>query len=395
MGVKSFREQLETWRHDLHKQPEVAFNEFKTAAYLAKTLREMGFEVEENVGQTGVVATLKVGTGGHVVGLRSDIDALQIKEQGTVSYKSCHEGYMHGCGHDGHMASLLGAAKLLSDNRDFDGTVCLVFQPAEEPGKGAQAMLDDGLLNRYKIEEIYGFHNMPGMAKGVIFTRTGGIMGSEDNFVITVKGRGCHAARPHMGKDAILIGSEIVVALQTIVSRSIDPNEPVVISCTEFITDGAHNAVAGTVTIKGDTRSYSREVQAQLEQEMKAISEGICQMHGVTCEFEYTHEFLPTVNHQDALETAIAAATKVVGTEYVNGNASQVMISEDFGKFLEQIPGCFVFIGSGTGENGEGEFALHNPRYDFNDNILETAAQYFAEVAKESLAKLNKRIGEQ
>lgn len=391
METKSFREQLETWRHDLHMRPETAFNEVKTAAYLADVLRDMGYTVEEKVGHTGVVATLKAGSGSHMVGLRSDIDALHIQEQGTVSYKSQHEGYMHGCGHDGHMASLLGAAKLLSENPDFDGTVCLVFQPAEEPGKGAQAMLDDGILERYPMEEIYGFHNMPGMEKGTIFTRTGGIMGSEDNFVITVKGRGCHAARPHMGKDAILIGSEIVVALQTIVSRSIDPNEPVVISCTEFITDGAHNAVAGTVTIKGDTRSYSREVQAQLEREMKAISESICQMHGATCEFEYTHEFSPTVNHQDAVNTAIEAATKVAGSEHVNGNAAQVMISEDFGKFLEQIPGCFVFIGSGTGENGEGEFALHNPMYDFNDNILETSAHYFAEVAKGSLVKLNSR----
>lgn len=387
MEQLTFKEQLQKWRHDLHEYPEIAFNEHRTAAYVAKELRAMGFEVAEGIGQTGVVGSLTVGTGKKVVGLRSDMDALAITEQSELPYKSKLPGFFHGCGHDGHMASLLGAAKLLSESKDFDGTVRVVFQPAEEPGKGARAMIADGLLETHPMDEIYGFHNMPGMAKGHIFTRVGGIMGSEDNFVIKIHGQGCHAARPHMGKDAILIGSEIVVALQTIVSRIVDPNEPVVISCTEFITDGAHNAVAGSVVIKGDTRSYSPKVQEQLEKEMKAISEAICTMYGATCEFEYTHEFSPTVNDANSVKRAVTAATNIVGSDCVCGDTSQVMISEDFAGFLEKIPGCFVFIGSGTVEEGCNGIALHNPSFDYNDDILEIGAKYFAEVARVSLSQ--------
>ena len=387
MEQNTLKEQLKAWRHHLHMYPETAFEEHKTSAYIAEELRKMGLQVVEGIGGTGVVATLKVGDGKKSIGLRSDIDALAITEKSEIPHKSRHEGKMRGCGHDGHMATLLGAAKILSDSKDFNGTVRFIFQPAEEPGKGARAMIADGLFDKYPVEEIYGLHNMPGMPKGGIFTRAGGIMASEDNFVITVKGKGCHAARPHMGKDAIVIGAEIVVALQTIVSRIIDPNEPVVISCTEFITDGAHNAVPGTVIIKGDTRSYSTEVQAQLEENMKMISESICHMYGAECEFEYTHEFLPTVNDSVCVKKAVQAAQKVVGEEKVDGDAPQVMISEDFSGFLDKVPGCFVFVGSGTGENGEGDIALHNPHYDYNDDILEIGANYFAEVVRTCLSK--------
>lgn len=378
---KDFKEQLCEWRHYFHMHPETAFEEKGTAAYLAENLRAMGLEVCENIGGTGVVATLKVGDGNGVIGIRSDIDALNLKELGQHPYTSANEGKMHGCGHDGHMTIVLGAAKLLSERKNFNGTVRFVFQPAEEPGKGSAAMLKDGLLERFPMDEIYGVHNMPGMPAGSISTRVGGIMGSEDNFVIHITGEGSHAARPHTGKDPLVMGAEVVLALQTIVSRNVPPNEPAVISCTEFLTDGIHNGIPTNVIIKGDTRSYNPAVQALLEDRMRAISEGVCAMNGAKCEFQYTHEFKPTVNDAACVKHAVEAATNIVGADKVDGSTKPVMISEDFAGFLEKIPGCFVFLGAGTKEEGCGT-PLHNSTFDFNDDVLATGAEYFAELIR-------------
>lgn len=379
--AKEFAQQLCEWRHYLHQHPETAFEEKNTAAYLAKNLRAMGMEVTENIGGTGVVGTLKVGDGKGVIGIRSDIDALNLKELGQHPYTSQNEGKMHGCGHDGHMTIVLGAAKLLSERKNFNGTVRFIFQPAEEPGKGSAAMIKDGLLEKFPMDEIYGVHNMPGMPKGSINTRVGGIMGSEDNFVIHITGEGSHAARPHTGKDPLVMGAEVVMALQTIVSRNVPPNEPAVISCTEFLTDGIHNGIPTNVVIKGDTRSYNPDVQALLEDRMRAISEGVCQMNGAQCEFQYTHEFSPTVNAAQCVKNAVQAATNVVGEDKVDGNTKPVMISEDFAGFLEKIPGCFVFLGTGTKAEGCGT-PLHNSTFDFNDDVLQTGAEYFAELIR-------------
>ena len=288
---------------------------------------------------------------------------------------------MHGCGHDGHTCIALGAAQLLLQRQNFNGTVCFVFQPAEEPGYGARAMMDDGVIERFGIEEIYGLHNMPGMKAGTIATRVGGIMASEDNFIIRIKGQGAHAARPHMAKDPLVIAAEIILALQTIVSRNVDPNVPAVISCTELHTDGIRNAIPTHVEIKGDTRSFAPEVQMLLEERMRTISEAICAMHGATCQFSYTHEFAPTVNWQQCVDVAVTAAINVVGAEKVDGNVAQMMISEDFGAFLQKIPGCFIFLGNGDSSNTP----LHNACYDFNDEILLTGAEYFAEVVRTRL----------
>lgn len=378
---KNFAQQLCEWRHYLHQHPETAFEEKNTAAYLAKNLRDMGIEVAENIGGTGVVGTLKMGDGKGIIGIRSDIDALNLKEMGKHPYTSQNEGKMHGCGHDGHMTMVLGAAKLLSERKNFNGTVRFIFQPAEEPGKGSAAMLKDGLLEKFPMDEIYGIHNMPGMPKGSISTRVGGIMGSEDNFVIHITGEGSHAARPHTGKDPLVMGAEVVMALQTIVSRNVPPNEPAVISCTEFLTDGIHNGIPTNVIIKGDTRSYNPTVQALLEERMRAISEGICQMNGAQCEFQYTHEFSPTVNAAQCVKYAVQAATNIVGTDNVDGNTKPVMISEDFAGFLEKIPGCFVFLGGGTKDEGCGT-PLHNSIFDFNDDVLPIGAEYFAELIR-------------
>lgn len=373
------------WRHDFHRFPETGFNEQRTADRIAQVLQMLGLEVHRGIGGTGVVASLTVGHGAGVIGLRADMDALAMTENaGDRPYASAHPGCMHACGHDGHMAMLLGAAQLLAARRDFDGTVRFIFQPAEEHGRGAAAMLADGLLARFPMDEIYGAHNIPGMPAGHIATRIGGLMASEDNFVIRITGRGGHAARPHMAIDPLVIGAEIVLALQTLVARSVDPRHPAVVSCTEFITDGIRNAIPTEVVIKGDTRSYAPEVQALLEARMRTLCEGICQGHGATCVVEYTHEFAPTVNWPQCVPVAVAAARAVVGADRVDADTPPMMISEDFGRFLQAIPGAFVFIGNGEG-SGPGAVPLHNARYDFNDQIVPVGARYFAELARTRL----------
>jgi amidohydrolase len=377
---------LQAWRHCLHQHPETGFEEVTTSEFVASVLRNLGLDVHTGIGGTGVVANLTVGRGGRAVGIRADMDALNIHEAAPQrAHVSRIAGKMHACGHDGHMAMVLGAATLLSQQRDFDGTVRFIFQPAEEHGRGAKAMMKDGLFERFPVDEIFGAHNMPGLPAGTISTRSGPLMASEDNFVIRIAGKGAHAARPHMGIDPLVIGAEIVLALQTVVSRNVDPSLPAVVSCTEFITDGIRNATPSTVTIKGDTRSYSPDVQALLARRMREVCEGICQAHGAVCEFEYTHEFAPTVNWNASVYVALAAASRVVGAERVSADIVPMMISEDFGAFLQVVPGAFVFIGNGDGDS-PGSVPLHNPGYDFNDDILSTGAKYFAEVARESLA---------
>lgn len=382
MHSTAFDEQLTRWRHHLHRNPETGFNEKRTSDYLATVLTAMGLEVHRNIGGTGVVASLRSGNGASAIGLRADMDALAITETAVDrAYASQSPGCMHACGHDGHMAMVLGAAQLLRERRDFNGTVRFIFQPAEEHGKGAMAMVHDGLFERFPMDEIYGAHNMPGMPAGHIATRSGGIMASEDNFVIQITGRGGHAARPHMAIDPLLVGAEIVVALQSVVSRSVDPAQSAVISCTEFLTDGIRNALPSHVTIKGDTRSYSPQVQQLLEQRMRAICKGICDAHGATCEVAYTHEFAPTVNWETCVAVAVQAATAVVGPAHVDAQVAPMMVSEDFGAFLKLRPGAFVFIGNGDGDSA-GAVPLHNARYDINDRILPIGARYFAELAR-------------
>lgn len=377
--------QLVSWRHYLHQHPETGFNEHQTADYVAKALEEMGLEVHRGIGGTGLVANLKVGNGKGTIGLRADMDALSMSESDDGrAHISKHAGCMHGCGHDGHMAMLLGAAQLLTKRRNFDGTVRFIFQPAEEHGCGANAMIADGLFERFPVDEIYGVHNIPGMPAGHIATRVGGIMASEDNFVISIKGRGGHAARPHMAADPLVVAAEIILGLQTIVARNVDPAHSAVVSCTEIHTDGIRNAIPTNVEIRGDTRSYSPEIQVLLERRMREICEGIASAYGTTCEVEYTHEFVPTVNWPQAVLVAVDAAIAVVGEENVNGEVAPMMISEDFGAFLKVVPGAFVFIGNGSA-NSHGGVPLHNSKYDFNDEILPVGASYFAEVARQRL----------
>ncbi|WP_205191521.1 M20 aminoacylase family protein [Burkholderia sp. LMG 13014] len=381
----SLQSQLKSWRQHLHQHPETGFEEVATSDYVANVLKTLGLEVHRGIGDTGLVANLTVGDGKGIIGLRADMDALNIVENAPERpHASCTHGKMHACGHDGHMSMILGAARLLCERRDFNGTVRFIFQPGEEHGRGAKAMMRDGLFERFPVDAIFGVHNMPGQRAGTFATRAGGIMASEDNFVIHIKARGTHAARPHMGVDPIVIASQIVLALQTIVSRNLDPSLQAVISCTELITDGIRNVIPSNVTIKGDTRSYTPEVQAMLERRMREISEGICSTHGAECVFEYTHEFAPTVNSAEYLDLAVSAARNIVGADNVDASVQPMMISEDFGAFLQVLPGNFTFIGNGdTGKTGG--VPLHNATYDFNDEILLTGAQYFAEIVRIAL----------
>ena len=342
----------------------------------------MGIEVAEGIGGAGVVGTLKCGNSSHVIGLRAEMDAIPVTEQTDCEYRSLKDGAMHACGHDGHMAALLGAAALLSENRDFNGTVRFIFQPDEETGHGAMNMLNDGFLERFPVDEIYGFHNMTLLPEGLIAVRNGGIMASEDNFTITIKGEGGHAAQPHKAKDPLVTASEIILGIQSIVSRNIDPTASSVISLTEIFSDGAHNVIPSTVTIKGDTRSTDPVSQKKVEKRMREICQSICAMNESDCDFEFTYEFIPTVNDPEYVRYLVAAAEKIVGPENVDPNTPAPLTSEDFGRFLKAIPGCFFFIGTGKSPD---EPSLHNPKYRFNDNILETAADIFVQLVRDRL----------
>jgi len=381
--MTDYHPQMIAWRHALHQIPETDFNEVATAAYVAAIVRDLGYSVQTGIGGTGVVASLTRGTSTRSIGFRAELDGLLITEAVARPYASRTPGRMHACGHDGHMAMLLGAAAQLAADDRWSGTVRFFFQPDEEHGHGAHAMLADGVLTRFPVDCIYGIHNMPGMPAGNFATRVGGIMASEDNFVIDITGVGGHAARPHMTVDPLVIGAQIVLALQTIVARSIDPSDAAVVSCTEFITDGIRNAIPTHVTIKGDTRSYAPHVQATLERRMRGLCAGICAAHGATCVVSYTHEFSPTVNPAAGVAAAVHAAQAVVGADRVDANTAPLLGSEDFGAFLATVPGNFIFIGNG--DTGQYATPLHNASYDFNDAILPIGAAYLCQLAYDYL----------
>jgi hippurate hydrolase len=377
--------QLRSWRYHLHRIPETAFNEHRTSAYVVAVLRELGFDVATGIGGTGVVGSLTRGRSSRVVGLRSELDALPISEESGVEYASTHHGTMHACGHDGHMAMLLGAAAVLAQQGGFDGTVRVIFQPAEEPGLGARAMIDDGLLDRFPVDGVYGLHNHPGAAAGHLLTRPGPIMASEDNFAIHVTGRGGHASAPHLVIDPLVIGAEIIVALQSVVARNIDPVHTAVLSCTELRTDGARNAIPSNVHVTGDTRSFDGAVQALLERRIREISTGIASAHGATADVTYTHEFVPTINDPRCVATAARAAVVALGKDRVDSDASPIMASEDFGVLAQHVPACLAFLGGGTIPGEPGGTPLHSHDYVFNDDTLSSGVAYYVQVVRDTL----------
>ncbi len=376
--------QMTEWRRHMHRHPECGFELPLTADFIAEKLQSFGIEVVRNIGQTGVVGILQSGDGCASIGLRADMDALHIHEQNSFEHRSQHDGRMHACGHDGHSAMLLGAACHLARHPDFNGTVYFIFQPDEEHGKGAQAMIDDGLFERFRIDEVYGLHNLPGMPEGSFTVRPGSLMASESSFEIVIEGIGGHAAMPHTGVDPLVTGAQVVLALQTIVSRNLSAiHETAVVSATEFVTNGTVNVIPSEVTIKGDCRCFSEDALAKLEQRMERIVAGICEAAGARYRFEFINTFYPTVNSPAETEHAIRAAQAALGSDNVNGSCDPFTISEDFSSMLRVRPGCYALLGNGT--DSVGGCALHNPEYDFNDRILEKGARYWIQLVSDRL----------
>lgn len=363
------------WRHSLHEIAETAFDEHRTAAFVAGTLHALGVEVAAGIGGTGVVGTLE--RGGRPIGLRADMDALPLVERTGLSYASRTDA-MHACGHDGHMAMVLGAAAALAADPSLDRTVRFVFQPAEEPGKGAAAMIGDGLFERFPMDAIYGLHNMPGIPAGKLVTRPGPIMAGEDDFTITVTGRGGHASAPHLVVDPLLVAAHIVVALQSIVARSIDPAASAVVSCTDLVTDGARNAIPTRVRITGDTRSFDPAVSRLIESRVRELADGLARAHGATAEVSYTREFLPSSNSPTATDAASRAAAEVGASD---GDGPAIMASEDFGLYAEHAPANFTFIGNGLAGD-PGGVPLHSHDYVFDDAVLPIGIRYYTTLAR-------------
>ena len=373
---------MSTWRRDIHAHPEIAFEEHRTAQLVAEKLREFGLEIETGIAGTGVVGTLTKGRGNRAIGLRADLDALPIQEANKFAHKSTHLGKMHACGHDGHTTMLLGAAKYLAEYGEFEGTVYFIFQPAEENEGGGRVMVEEGLFDRYPMEAVYGMHNIPGMPVGTFAVKPGPMMAAFDIFELVVTGKGGHAAMPHLTIDPIVVGTKIVEAYQSIVSRSIDPQDPVVLSVTQFHAGNAFNVIPNKVSISGCTRCFSPRVQEKLEAQMKQVATEICRAYGATCEFKYERRYPPTVNSEIEAHLAGSVATELVGADSVNLNPKPAMGSEDFAYMLQEKPGAYIWIGNG---DGEGSCMVHNPSYEFNDEILPIGATWWVKLAETSL----------
>ncbi len=385
MDREILRKELIRHRHHFHRHPESAFEENATSDYIAGILNDLGLDVTRGIGGTGIVASLKCGSGKKAVGLRADMDCINIKEAGKVPYASENPGKTHACGHDGHMASLIGAALTLKERRDFNGTVYFIFQPAEEPGAGAEAMIRDGLFEKFPMDEIYGFHNEPREEEGLISVAPGPFMSSEDDFKITVKGKGGHASSPHNTKDPIVTAAEIIMTLQTIVSRNVSPLDQAVISCTDVRTDGAINVIPSNVIISGDVRTYSSDVQDFVEKRMREVCGHICAMNNSECEFEYIRAFIPLINDADCAEAVKKAAEETKGAT-VRYGALPGTGSEDFAHYLKHVKGCYFRIGGRkNGVKTEDVAPPHNPYFDYDDDILVLGAEMYAGIVRHRL----------
>jgi amidohydrolase len=369
--------EITEWRQHLHRNPEILYEVHETAAFVAGKLREFGVdEVVEGIGRTGVVGVIRgKGAGTKTVGLRADMDALPIHEETGLDYASETPGKMHACGHDGHTSMLLGAAKYLAETRNFDGTAVVIFQPAEEGGAGAKAMVDDGLMDRFGIDEVYGMHNGPGIPVGTIVTRPGPLQASSDEFEIVVTGLGGHAAEPHKAVDTTLVAAQIVVTLHSIVSRSVDPLRSVVLTVGTFRTDsGASNIIAHTARMEGTVRCLHPDDRALMEGRIRRVVEDTASAFGATAELNWIPGYPVTVNHEDATGWAVEAARAVANG--VDDTADPIMPSEDFSYMLNERPGAYLFLGNGDSA------MCHHPKYNFNDEAIPYGCSFFAEIVE-------------
>jgi len=377
-------DEITAWRRDFHENPEILYETVRTAGKVAKLLESFGLdEVVTGIGKTGVVGVIKGKNGGtgKVIGLRADMDALPIEEITGKPYASKVPGKMHACGHDGHTAMLLGAAKYLSETRNFDGTVVVIFQPAEEGGAGAKAMIDDGLMTRWNIGEVYGMHNFPGLPVGEFAIRKGAIMAATDEFRITITGRGGHAAKPNETIDPIVTGTNIVNALQTIASRNANPLDSVVVSVTVFNGGNAFNVIPQEVTLRGTVRTLSPEMRDLAEERMTKIVASVADAFGATAKLEFRRGYPVTANHDDQTDFAAGIAETISGPGKVNRNIDPMMGGEDFSYMLEERPGAFIFAGNG---NSAG---LHHPAYDFNDELIPVGCSYWVKLVETALPR--------
>jgi amidohydrolase len=380
--VAEFSEEITGWRRHIHENPELGYEEHKTAAFVAEKLKTFGVdEIVTGMGKTGVVAVIKgrkTGSG-KVVGIRADMDALPIMEATDKPYKSKSPGKMHACGHDGHTAMLLGAAKYLAETRNFDGTAIMIFQPAEEGGGGGEAMVKEGLIEKFGIQEVYGLHNMPGIPIGSFAIRSGPAMAAADRFDITIEGKGAHAARPHDGIDPIVTASQLVLALQTIASRTADPLDSVVVSVCEFKGGDAYNVIPQTTVLRGTVRTLLKETRAMAERRIREIAAGVAAAAGAKITVDYHIGYPVTVNDAAKTDFAAKVAGALVGETKVDRSILPLMGAEDFSYMLEQRPGAYIFMGNGD------TAGVHHPAYDFDDAAIPYGVSYLAQVAERAM----------
>jgi len=374
---------MRSWRRDFHAHPETAYEEFRTAGIVAELLRSFGLEVETGIATTGVVATLKGNRPGDgMIGLRADMDALNLRELNTFAHCSRHDGKMHGCGHDGHTAMLLGAAQYLAKQPDFAGTLVFIFQPAEEGEAGARAMIEAGLFEQFPVDAVYGMHNWPGLEAGHFAVHEGAVMSAMDTFDIEITGRGCHGGMPHIGVDPVLVAGQLITALQSIVARQLDPLQSGVISVTQMRGGDAYNVVPDSVRLSGTCRNFSVAVQDQLEQAMRQQVEHICAAFGARGELQYNRIYPSTVNVAEHADICAELAAELVGEQALHRDLAPSMGAEDFAFMLQQKPGAYIWLGNGSAEGGRG---LHNPHYDFNDEVLPVGASFWVSLVHRQL----------
>jgi hippurate hydrolase len=382
--IAALHPEITEWRRDLHAHPELLYDVHRTAAAVADKLKAFGCdEVVTGLGRTGVVGVIRgrrpAAASGKVIGLRADMDALPIEEATDVPYKSTVPGKMHACGHDGHTSMLLGAAKYLAETRNFAGTAVMIFQPAEEGGAGGKAMVDDGLMDRFGIEEVYGMHNYPGIPLGQFAIRPGPLMASADRIMIEIEGVGGHAARPHFAVDTVLVGAQIINQLQSIVARNVDPLDSAVVSICMFQAGNTDNVIPQTAHLRGTARSLNPKVRDLLERRLHEVVEGTARLYGATAKLSYRRDYPVTRNHARLAEFAASVASEVVGRERVDDAVAPVMGAEDFSFMLEARPGAFIFVGNGESAN------LHHPKYDFNDEVIPVGTSYWVRLVETAM----------